>query len=198
MDLFGLSVFMEREHAIARFIQRYRDPAFSDVGEKTLILEKADGQWLIIAEQWKPLAADAVPPAERPAPAPVSPAPVSPAPSATGIETLFGPDSHGGIACITDAGVEKVYVRLKDFFIPKIFNINGQKPRIVIDIKNVSHWPGRPSVPVHGRLIRQVRSHLHSREKRLRIVLDLEPSRNYQVSQTYYKAENVYCVEVSD
>ncbi len=32
----------------------------------------------------------------------------------------------------------------------------------------------------------------------MRIVIDMEPNLGYDVDQTYYKAENIYAVEISE
>ena len=50
-----LWVFIEGKYATARFLQRYQDTKYSDVGEKTLILINTNGQWKIVSEEWKPL-----------------------------------------------------------------------------------------------------------------------------------------------
>ncbi len=93
-------------------------------------------------------------------------------------------------------GTEKVCFGLNRFCSPKVFSIEGNNPKIVIDIKNVSSWKGKSRIPVNALLIRQVRSHLHRAHNKLRIVLDLSPSMDYVVEPLYYKAEGVYCIAV--
>ncbi len=93
-------------------------------------------------------------------------------------------------------GTEKVFIGLNRHYIPQIFALQGDKPRIVIDIKNVSTWKGRHKIPVNGKLIRQIRTHLHRRTKTLRLVLDLNLLKDYTVSPAFYPTENVYCIGV--
>jgi len=93
-------------------------------------------------------------------------------------------------------GTEKVCFELNRFCNPKVFSIEGNNPRIVIDIKNVSSWKGKSRITVNAVLIRQVRSHLHRAHNKLRIVLDLSPSLDYVAEPLYYKAEGVYCIAV--
>ncbi|MFH2219783.1 MAG: hypothetical protein ABII68_08990 [Pseudomonadota bacterium] len=57
-------------------------------------------------------------------------------------------------------------------------------------------WDGKSTVPVNGKLIKQIRTHLHRDDKKLRIVLDLDPEADYSVNPTYYRLNNIYCVEV--
>lgn len=89
-------------------------------------------------------------------------------------------------------GAESVCFQLSRFCSPHIFSIPGKKPRIVIDVKPVPKWYGKPSIQIDGRQIIRVRSHLHKAEEKLRIVLDLDPSKDFTVEPRYYEAERVY------
>jgi hypothetical protein len=93
---------------------------------------------------------------------------------------------------------EKVKIHLESFTIPVVFDINGKHPRIVIDIHNVSFWNGRYRIPVNGKMIRQIRTYLHKKIKKQRIVLDLdiESSRDYSVTRFHDIARNVYIIEI--
>jgi len=91
---------------------------------------------------------------------------------------------------------EKVFIELNRFLIPIILTLEGDKPRIVIDIKNVSFWKGQSKIPVNGKLIQRIRTHLHRDIGKLRIVLDLNPADDYMIDQTFYRAENIYCIAV--
>ena len=93
-------------------------------------------------------------------------------------------------------GDERVCFSLSRFCNPAIFSIPGKKPRVVIDIKPVRQWHGKPDIQSNGNQIRRVRSHLHNVKETLRIVLDLNPSMDFMVEPRYYEAECVYCVHV--
>jgi hypothetical protein len=93
-------------------------------------------------------------------------------------------------------GAESVCFALSRFCSPHIFSIPGKKPRIVIDVKPVPKWYGKPSIQVGGHQIIRVRSHLHKAEEKLRIVLDLDPSKDFTVEPRYYETERVYCIYV--
>jgi hypothetical protein len=82
---------------------------------------------------------------------------------------------------------------------PKIFSIDGKKPRIVIDIHNVSSVrSGLSRIDVNGTLIKQIRTALDRKTNGMRIVIDVEANRNYEVDQTFYKAENIFVVDISE
>ncbi len=91
---------------------------------------------------------------------------------------------------------EKVFIELNRLLVPKILTLEGDKPRIVVDIMNVSSWDGPSKIPVNGKLIRRIRTYLHRNIGKLRIVLDLNPAADYMIDQTFYKAENIYCIDV--
>lgn len=97
------------------------------------------------------------------------------------------------------AGHEKVFIDFNRDVTPEISSIGGKDPRIVIDIKNVlSIRQGIKRIEVQGKLIRQVRSNLDHASRRLRIVVDLAPSRNYDVDPVFYKAEKIYMLDISE
>lgn len=93
-------------------------------------------------------------------------------------------------------GSEKVFILMNRSYWPKVFVLEGDKPRIVIDFENVSSWEGRAKISVKGNLIRQIRTHLQKTQRKLRVVLDLDPDVDYVVSQVFYKAENMICLTV--
>ena len=63
------------------------------------------------------------------------------------------------------------------------YDINGNNPRIVIDIMDVLPCKGRYRTPVNGKLIKQIRAYYHKDSDKLRVVLDLYPGRDYVLSQ---------------
>lgn len=97
------------------------------------------------------------------------------------------------------AGHEKVFMDFNRDVSPEISSIDGNNPRIVIDIKNVlSIRQGLTRIKARGKLILQLRSALDRSSHRLRIVVDLAPSRNYEVEPVYYKAEKIYVIDINE
>ena len=198
-----LWVLIEGQRAIARFVQEYQRASYLDVGEKELILEKKNSYWKIVSETWKPLTGKRLPQKGRA----VSESPLK--------ITRRNPDadkkgqSRGGervnpayvavesIKFEVQEQGEKVFIDLNSFSIPVVFNLEGSKPRIVIDVMKVSSWNGKSRIPDNGKLIRQIRTYLHKDTGKLRIVLDLEASEDYFVTQTYYNKGNIYCIQVN-
>jgi len=181
VELSDFEIRIDHQRAVARFIQRYQDSTISDVGEKTLILIKSNLTWKIISEEWQPL--------NKPIPA----AKEEEIPSDSLKVAVKSIEFQ-----IEKNGTEKVYVALSHFIIPEIITLGGDNPRIAIDIKNISTWEGDSKIPVDGRLIRQIRTYLHADVRKLRIVLDLNSDSDVFVNPIFYRAENIYCLEVKE
>ena len=197
-------VFKDGNHAQARFIQHYQSPSRTDMGEKTLYLIKSAGKWKIVSEEWVPLENFSSPPAGRVVPD-------SPGLSGRGVEEAANEPSEfehqhaskkntrvRSIRFQLGKEWENVFVDFDSFSIPVFFTLEGDKPRIVLDIKHVSHWKGKRKIPVNGEYIQQIRTHLHKASEKLRIVLDLKPKKDYTVQQIYEMNANIYTIEVRE
>lgn len=97
------------------------------------------------------------------------------------------------------AGHERVSIDFNQDAAPEIFSIEGIEPRIVIDIHNVQAiQPGLTRINARGRLVRQIRASLDHASRRLRIVVDLAPAMHYEVKPTFFQAEKIYLIDISD
>ncbi len=184
-----LWVFIEGKYATARFVQRYQDPKFSDVREKRLILINSSGQWKIVSEEWKPL--------KMPVRTTGGQAAATNSRGFdTGAQAVPTKIIVKSIKFNIEKDREKVFVALNNYSVPKVLALNGDRPRVVVDVKNVSSWNGLSIIPVNGKLIKQIRTHLHHDAKKLRIVLDLTHSEDNIINKSFNKAENIFCIEV--
>jgi hypothetical protein len=198
-----LWVFVEKDGAEVRFTQHYESRDRSDVGEKTMFLAKSNGTWKILWEGWKPFI-NLTPTAKKPD------LTSNPRRSIYEIEKKEKDVSTGGkdlpaeklkvrrIEFQIEKERENVFVELNRFSIPVFLTLEGERPRFVIDIQNVSSWKGRYKVPVHGKYITQIRSYHHRDLKKLRIVLDLKTDIDYMLSQKYDMNGNIYMVTVTE
>ena len=93
---------------------------------------------------------------------------------------------------------EKVMVHLGNYSPPEVFNLDGKNPRIVVDIGNVSSWGGKHRIPVDGRLIKRIRTYLHPKSEKLRIVIDLNfiPSEGSSIVKVYDASKNIYWIAI--
>ena len=197
-----LWVFIEGKNATARFIQRYQGPNLSDVGEKTLVLVYYKDQWKIVSEQWTPLAM----PARMSKNQPVSIHRQKYNTVNRSSETLICENKIDAgqanktivknIKLKTSKDHDEVFIALNTFSIPQVRSIEGDNPRIIVNISKVSSWSGQGNLPVNGNLIKQIRTYLNRNTEKLRIILDLKYSDDYIIDQTYDRKTNIYSISV--
>ena len=202
VDISDLWVFIEKKQAVVSFVQRYDNQGNLEVGEKTLILVNENDTWKIVSEEWVPLKTPVRPARKKTAAQTFTK-------SDTAIQKVPQNDQEAEIEKLpTSKNIvkslqfqiendsEKVFLSLNRFVIPRVLTLEGDRPRIVIDVMNVSFWNGRSRIPVDGKLVRQIRTYLHRDIEKLRIVLDLNPADDYMINQTFDKTNNIYCIEV--
>jgi hypothetical protein len=91
---------------------------------------------------------------------------------------------------------EKICVEFNIFRFPEIIPLEGEKPRVAIDIKNIQVWDGDAVTPLDGNLIQNIRTYLNPKTDVLRIVMDLNPLEDYLVNPSFYTDRNVFCLEI--
>jgi hypothetical protein len=95
-------------------------------------------------------------------------------------------------------GNESIFIEFSRFYTPAISSIEGKEPRIVLDIENVSSFKKEWAViDVEGELIKRIRSSMDYKARKARIVLDLEPSKDYFVQPVFGERENIYSLQIS-
>lgn len=216
VEISDLWVFIEGKQAVASFIQRYSHPMFADIGKKTLVMVDAGFTWQIVSEEWKPLVMSGRPDYSAKEAGKVAELNTKSQLEAKNIVELntktqkttrqqpglevkkssAGKTVVKSIRFEIEKEMEKVFIALNKYAIPIVRTLEGDKPRIVLDFMNAASWRGPFRIPANGKLVKQVRAYLHRKVGKLRIVLDLNPAEDYIVDQTFYKAENIYCITV--
>ncbi len=99
---------------------------------------------------------------------------------------------------LDDSGKEAILIEFDRFYTPAIFAIEGKSARIVLDVANVSSFKKEWAlINVGGKIIRRVRCSEDPRTHMVRIVLDVEPSKNYHVQPVFSEKGNIYMLEIS-
>jgi hypothetical protein len=94
-------------------------------------------------------------------------------------------------------GKEAVWIQGNRPFTPSAFAIEEDTPRFVIDIKDTGPVKRELSrIVADGQFVERIRTFYHQENRKLRVVLDLQPSKSYRISQFFYQAQNIYAVEV--
>ncbi|MCG6893113.1 MAG: nuclear transport factor 2 family protein [Desulfobacteraceae bacterium] len=192
IDMSDLRIAASEDRATVTFTQRYRGPRISDVGRKTLSLQRENGDWRIIGEDWSPVEAvsteieHAMPPKTEQA----SPATAQTRPRPAALSTL----SPYSLALWTGERSEHVCVRLDRPFEPRLTPEDPHASRIQIEIPNVSKWIG-PDQVFDGRWVRQVTAGVDPSTGVLRIAVEMEPGSECAASPAYIPSEHTFCLD---
>jgi len=97
-------------------------------------------------------------------------------------------------------GKEVLFVEFDRFYVPAVYNIEGDTPMIIMDVTRTSSMKKEWSeIRTDGTLIRKIRVKLNPTADILRIVLDMTPDKDYDIKPTFYtgKGSEVYALEVT-
>jgi len=95
---------------------------------------------------------------------------------------------------------EGLLLTLNRFYIPAISRIEGDNPRVVLDLHPVILSPQKDyaKIAVNGQYIKQLRSYHDRGKKNLRIVLDMNSSLNYFAQPSFIKSKNLFLLEITE
>lgn len=83
--------------------------------------------------------------------------------------------------------------------VPELFSIEGENPRVVMDMKGVSLMqPKVRNISTGGKLVKGIRSYWDEKTKILRVVLDLEPSKNYIICPVQDPFNHTYMLRIEE
>ena len=95
----------------------------------------------------------------------------------------------------TPDGEERVILLINHFQPPRIFTLDGGRPRLVYDFFKTRLGLGIDHrIKVDGKLIRQVRIAFYRESKRVRVVMDLVSDRGYHAEEVFLKDKNLYTI----
>ena len=115
---------------------------------------------------------------------------------------LSGPTAAGELLFqkadlnIRDDGSERICLFFNSAFSPHLFVLEGERPRVVVDVPNISRWSGKSKEALSGELAMRIRCHFHREAKTLRIVVDLKPALDFVVDPTLDKNRHALCLLV--
>ena len=98
-----------------------------------------------------------------------------------------------------EGGTESLMIHSNRFFWPSVlFSLEEEIPKLVIDINNAETFGELLSDPgLHGDLIKVVRTPVQKNRNDIKVILSLAADRNYEVTQNYNEAENIFNLIVS-
>ena len=96
-------------------------------------------------------------------------------------------------------GGEWVTLSCNQSCVPELFSIEGENPRVVMDMQGVSLIQSKArNISTGGKLVKSIRSYLNEQTKILRVVLDLEPSKNYIVCPIQDPFNHTYMLRIEE
>lgn len=94
-----------------------------------------------------------------------------------------------------DANREKIIFKLNGAHIPKVFKIQGERPRVVFDFIDTRYSDLINRIAdTQGRLIKGVRIGIHDNPPKTRVVVDLKAEEEYQFEQDFQIQENTLSI----
>jgi len=97
-------------------------------------------------------------------------------------------------------GKEVLLVEFNRFYVPAVYNVEGDAPMIIMDVTRTSSMKKEWSdIHTDGTLIRKIWVSLIRTANILRIVMHMTPDKDYDIKPTFYTGEDskVYALEVT-
>lgn len=201
-EIYSPEIVIDHEQARIGFVQLTHTDQLSDIGRKSMTLVKQEGQWKIHAESFESL---------------VGYLRLSPEDkidlSLTDLgrnPEKIGNDSNGipirsseqfltvrGIKYqLVKKGVESVCLECDRRFRPVVQGMEGETPKIVIELFSVADFKGPAQVPLKTGIIKSIRTNYDSPDRTLQVALEIAPGGNYTVEPVYFDMLNTFCVAV--
>jgi hypothetical protein len=113
----------------------------------------------------------------------------------------LGQQESAGVKKITfqvaEDGLETVQFLLNGAHIPKIFMLDGAKPRLVLDFPDATYSGKTSVVTEKGALVRGIRVGFHRTPKlKTRVVIDLAPDRKVAWDQDFVVHDNLLAISI--
>lgn len=93
---------------------------------------------------------------------------------------------------------EMVLFKLNDFHPPVIHGVEEGVPRVICDFNSTQIGDSvKNLIKADGKYVKIIRITKHKKPERIRVVLDLEPNRSYDLQQVFFKEDNLFVIIVN-
>ncbi len=94
---------------------------------------------------------------------------------------------------------EMVKFYLNDFHPPSVTALEKERPRVFCDFIDASLAPGvDTNLVAGGKFVESIRTALHNDPRKVRVVLDLAPDKDYDLQQVFFKNDNIFVLIVNE
>jgi hypothetical protein len=98
----------------------------------------------------------------------------------------------------TAAQGEMVLFKLNGFYPPSVHGVEEGMPRVICDFDAVELADTvANNIETDGRYVTNIRVGKHSNPERVRVVLDLEPNKSYDLQQIFFREDNLFVMIVN-
>lgn len=96
-------------------------------------------------------------------------------------------------------GQESLRIVFDRPYLPTLSGIEGKTPKILIELRHSHPIPPQwTNLDTNGRFIRRILGETDRKAKTARIVLEMDPGRNYAVNPVFYEQDNAYVLEITE
>ena len=93
---------------------------------------------------------------------------------------------------------EMVLFKLNGFHPPAVHGVEEGIPRVICDFNNTRLIDGTKSlIKVDGKFVKVIRTSKTKKPEKVRVVIDLEPNRSYDLQQVFFKEDNLFVLIVN-
>ncbi len=93
---------------------------------------------------------------------------------------------------------EMVLFKLNEFHPPIVFGVEEGLPRVVCDFKGAEAAIDVPNtIKTDGKYVHTIRIGRENTPKKIRVVLDLTSSKNYDLQQVFFKDDNLFVIIIN-
>jgi hypothetical protein len=202
MEIYDPEISITGEKALIEFVQLLHTEDLSDIGRKRMALMRTTDTWKIKSENFEALVGYLrLSPEEK---IDLSLTDLGSLPEDGNREkSAFSSTSDDlslrvlGIKYqLVKKGVESVCIECNRRFTPSVHAVEGDEPRIFIDLHIVAEIASKARIPLKTSLIRGIRLSHNSIDQRLRVVLDVAPGDNYTVEPVFFDPLKTFCLGV--
>ena len=99
----------------------------------------------------------------------------------------------------TSAKGELVQLKLNGFYAPKISAIEEGLPQVICEYSDMAMESKVPRIiPAEGKFVKTIRITGDAAKKNIRIVLELQPNKSYDLQQVYFKDDQIFVLIVNE
>jgi hypothetical protein len=93
---------------------------------------------------------------------------------------------------------EMVLFKLNGFHPPAVHGVEEGIPRVVCDFNNTKLLDaGKGTIKANGKFVKMIRTTKTKKPEKVRVVIDLEPNRSYDLQQVFFKEDNLFVIIVN-